>query len=598
MEDISTPKSVHESEGIKELPEPAQQYLAMKGAGIAGPATLDAMLPGTEWKGVREDLQKHGFATYESSPGEERMLAADFDGNGHLLALAAAVPRNPGTSFSFLNEIQDFQDIITGTKQGRKDAIALFHKIARAEGMVANAINKMASLVAVEGKFKVRGVKGKRGVAGNKVAEELQGALNWWKENVNTRPADGVITGDRGIKAFVLQGSRLLFIEGDHIGRHVTAKSAVQIPNLKPFSLPMNLQTFSAQHIEAAEGLEGTNIELLYWVPPNSLIQTLQSPKDPNVAKVLKQILGSKVVAALIKDKKYLLDPALMFHIKHRGLGIESFGQSLIEPTLSDIRYKRMLDALEVVTISNLINRLVIVKVGDPNVESDYHKQEVTAGRLHLLQRIMRNVGPSATILWGGHDIDVVEVSAHESILALDDRFKVAERRILMALGVPAVLLVGEGGDGKAVANTAALTLAASLKEVQEQYAQMLRTLAERISLDNGYEEVDVVWEWSDDLLDNKEAAAEMILKLFQVGLLDTRTSLEGLGFDADAVTTRQNEDVSKGFKEKAYGPPLAAVTTNPAGDGGAAGGRPKKEANPARDPREGKETGDTEPNK
>jgi len=78
-----------------------------------------------------------------------------------------------------------------------------------------------------------------------------------------------------------------------------------------------------------------------------------------------------------------------------------------------------------------------------------------------MLQRLMQTVGPSATILWGGHDIDKVEISAHESILELDGRYKIAERRILMALGVPAVLLLGEGGDGKAVANAASLAMVA-----------------------------------------------------------------------------------------------------------------------------------------
>jgi len=107
----------------------------------------------------------------------------------------------------------------------------------------------------------------------------------------------------------------------------------------------MNLQTFSAQHIEIAEGLEGTNIELLYWVPPAKLIQTLDSGRDPNVTKILTKILGTKVISELRANRKYLLDPALLLHIKHRGLGIEPFGQSLIEPALSDIRYKRALDS-------------------------------------------------------------------------------------------------------------------------------------------------------------------------------------------------------------------------------------------------------------
>jgi len=106
----------------------------------------------------------------------------------------------------------------------------LFHKVARAEGAVANAISKMAALVAVEGKFKVMSVRGERGRGNQQTLDDAERILNWWKDNVNTRAEDSVITGERGIKSFILQGARLLFIEGDHIARGVWTKKSTMIP--------------------------------------------------------------------------------------------------------------------------------------------------------------------------------------------------------------------------------------------------------------------------------------------------------------------------------------------------------------------------------
>jgi hypothetical protein len=581
-----------------DLPFEVKQLLADHAKGKKAPAKIDQWLRGPQWKGVRNDLVETGLATFRDEKGREQLLMADFDAKGHVVAMAAAIPRQPGRAYDFLNQVEQFRDLLTGTTQGRKDAVALFHKLYRAFGPANNAVNKLAALVAPNGQYKVRSVKGQRGKSGDKAAEEFQTGVNWWKDRVNARPLDAVITGDKGVTSFIVQGTRLLFIEGDHIARHVWPKKAVQVPSIgKALKLPMNLQSFSVQHTEIPEGLEGTNYELIYWVPPSTFINQLRSPRDPNLKKKLDQMLGSDVKSALLKDGKYLLDESFMMHIKHRGTGVDTYGQSLLEPAMSDIRYFQALDALELTIITNLMARMVIIKVGSDNPESEYHTSAVTASRLTMLQRMMRLVGPAATVLWGGPDINVVEVSAHNALPAIEERYKIAERRLLMSLGLPAVLMVGEGGDGKAAGFAASLGVAAELREIQDQYKNALEALAQHIADENGYEEVEVVWEWTENLLEDKETAANLILKLFQSGLLSPETALEETGFDYAAEQKRQADAVTKGYKEKAFGPPLAMVTDNPTGDGGETGGRPTKKQNPKKDPRAGKETKTPEEN-
>jgi hypothetical protein len=576
---------------IAELPAPVREYAARRAEDPTIPATLDAILPGNSWESTRRQLQETGVAMIPSENGSgDNFLMASFRPDGSVMDIAAAVPRNPGKSYDYLKEIEDFKATNTTDRGSRGEAIALFHKIMRNEGIAANAINKMAALVACDGSFKVLAVRGKKGKSATDVGREFVEALNWWKDNVNGDAENGVITGDRGVTSFFSQGTRLALVEGDHIARHLWPKSAVALPNGTNYVLPMNLQSYSTQHIEIPQGLEGTNLEIMYWKPPTSFVNLLRTATEPTLKKALDRAVPSKVRAALLKDGKYLLDPELLIHIRHRGLGIENYGMSLLEPALPDFRYKRALDALEIVTITNLINRVVVLSVGSDDPNSAYHRQEVTSARLTLLQRIMRQAGPSATILWGGPDLKVQQVSAHDSILSLDDRYRIAERRILMALGVPAVLMIGEGGDGKAVGYAAALAMAAQLKELQNQYKAAMVSIAKRVAKENNIKDVVVTFEFHENLLDNKEAAAEMILKLFQMGLLGTQTSLEELGFDHDAELERQRKEVDEGFKEKVFGPPLAAKTTNPTGMGGGDGGRPTREENPNRDPRSDRE--------
>jgi hypothetical protein len=581
---------------IEQIPSPVKQWLTEREAGDTAPRTLDQIFVGAEHESMRENLREKGYAAFRDNDGGEHFVAATFDDAGRVMDMAAAIPRSAGKAYDFLNEVADFRQLLTDGKQQRKDAVALFHKLYRADGTTNNAVNKLAALISPHGSFKVRGVKGQRGKAGDKAATELQTALNWWRDNVNARDEDSVISGDRGLAAFILQGTRLQLIEGDHIARHLWPKKAVQVPQInKPFTLPMNLQSMSVQHVEIPEGLQGTNTEIMYWRPPASYIAILRNTIDPNLKKYLDKAVPAKVRTELFTKQRFFLDPSLLIHIKHRATPVDVFGVSLVEPTLSEIRYKRALDALELTVVTNLMARAVIIKVGSDNENSVYHRQEVSASRLGLLQRMMRNVGPNPTILWAGPDISVVEVSAHDALLDIVPRYAMAERRHLMALGLPAVLMIGEGGDGKAAGFAAAMGVAAQLSEIQYQYAQAFKSLAERIALENGYEEVDVVWEWHDNLLEDKQAAADLILKLFDRGLVSPETALEETGFDYGAEETRQADAVALGYKDAPFGIPLSAATNNPGGvgsdtSGGGGQGRPPQSTTTNTDPRKMKE--------
>lgn len=581
-----------------EMQDLAGKLDAMRTHGIQKePMRLEDIFRGDSYASLRTGLMEKGSATFRTKEGKEHFVAADFDTQGNVFALAAAVPRQPGRSENFLREVQDFTD----STMERTEKIKLFRRIYRAEGLVNNACNKLASLVSTEGSFKVRYVKGQRGKGSDKRVEEFRKLLQFWAENVNARALDAVVTGARGVNAVIAQGVRQALVEGDNIARTNWTAASVPVLGGQSFSLPMNIQFFSAANIEIPEELVGTGIELMYWKPAAEFIQKLSRPEDPNVKQYIDKLIPSEVQSALIKDGRYLLDPALMIHIKNRGTGTEAFGESVISSAMADIAYKRALQALDIVTIENLINRLVIVKVGSDDPNSVYHRQEVSAARIGMLQRMFNNIGPASTILWAGPDIDVVEVGAHGKILEMDDRYRLAESRIRNALGVPSALLTGEGADGKAAGWAAVSGVAAQLRELQDQYAQMLKTLAERIGAENGFEDVDVVWEFHQNLLANKEENAGIALKAFQSGLYSTQTALEELGKSYEAEEMRQLEDVSRKYRDEAFGPPKAAVTTNPSGTGGGGGGdgRPTNPERPDgdRDPRRDKESGDPEEN-
>ena len=100
------------------------------------------------------------------------------DGRHEIMALAA-LSRDPGRTQDAIDTIQDF----TTAAPNRQQQVAQYKRIYKTEGIVNNAVNKITSLVASSGRFKVR--KARKGKI-RKPVEGLQAALDFVTKNVNS----------------------------------------------------------------------------------------------------------------------------------------------------------------------------------------------------------------------------------------------------------------------------------------------------------------------------------------------------------------------------------------------------------------------------
>jgi hypothetical protein len=562
------------------------------------PVTLEGLITGDDNNDIRADLKKDGVAMFHNRNGEKQYIGVELNADGHVMSVAAAIPRTPSKAQDFLNEVSDFK-VYTGV---REVDVLLFRRIYFAEGLVNNAISKVGALIANSGSYKVKRVKGQRGKGGDKRAEEFRTLLMWFADNVNASGLNSVITGGRGLKAFVSQGARTALIEGDHFCRTNWSKAAVPTLGGAQYSLPMNIQTFGGDVIYVPPEAIALNVEWIYWRPTRTIINSLSNPHDPTLKPIFDKYVPSDVQAELQKNGRYLMDPALMGHIRHKGQMNLMFGQSFVSAAMSSIAYKRALQALDIVTIENLLNRLLIIKVGSENPESAYHKQEVTAKRVTMLQNLMSRIGPSSTIIWAGPDIAVEDTGANGKIWEMDGRYGIANAAIRSDMGTPAAILTGEGADGKASAIAAIVAVSAQIQELQDEYAQFLKTLAERIAEENGFEDVEVTWEFAPNPLIDRAETTTQLLKGYQLGVVPIRTLIEaGYGLDFEAVETLMSEEVAKGYRKTMWGAPEGVLDTlkntgggaNPSGDQGGGGGqgRPPDTQNPGKpDPRKNKD--------
>ena len=345
---------------------------------------------------------------------------------------------------------------------------------------------------------------------------------------------DAVVTGARGLKALNYMAVRYALVEGSWVGRAIWQDHDIE--GVGSYDLPMTIQTITTAQIEPVKAVLGLGIELFDWVAPTTLVQQLKKPADKDIKKILDDFIPPDVKKQLLNNNgRVRLDPALVLHVKNRGTDTEPFGESFIHPALPALAYAEAILRLDVVAMQNLINRLTIVMVGSGDKDSQYSRTEVVAARAALMEQLLNDPGPNMTVVWSGDDVKVQDIGAHGQMLELTDRYKMAESRIKGAMGVPEALLSGTTTDGKAAGWAATIGASAQLEELANKYAEVWTALGEKIAFENGFTNVDLIYEWDRNPMVDRQEERTQIRNDYVAGGASIRRWLMGQGVDPDA---------------------------------------------------------------
>ncbi len=488
---------------------------------------LEDLLPGVDFEALRANILETGWWEEKGSKNKVRVMTRPAEDGGNEILAMAAVSRDPGVTQDYIDTIQDF---LPTSVRPKAQEVEQYWNVYLNEGLINNAINKIAAILSCQGRYKVRFArKGKKQDA----QERLQAMLDEFVRKVNNAPLDGTVTGSRGLQAIVHQAVRQTLVEGDWIGRTVWTEH--EVPNFGTFSMPMTIQSISMANIVVIDELVGTGIEAYYWKPDQKLIQQLENPKNKDVRMLLKKFVPSDILGKLKKDKQVLLDPALLLHVKHRGVDARAFGESFIKPAFGGIAFKRAIEALDIVCMQNLINRLTVVMVGSSDPKSPYSKPDVAAARQALMKSFFDDPGPNMTIVWAGDDVKIADVGAHADMLQLDNRHIIADGKIKIAIGVPEALLSGSSGDNKAAGWAATIGSAAQLEELKNSLENICTTLGERMATENGFDQFDIVFEFDNSLMTDRTEEWNQLRNDLVAGAISYYTFLSSRNIDPNA---------------------------------------------------------------
>lgn len=560
---------------------PDEILAQLAGYQMQGRMTLEALLGGDHNEAVRRAILATGKYTSANGKRELRIQTVKNENGEHEVVALAALARDPGRTQDYLDAIQDFATV---GSTARSQQLQQYRKIYETEGLINNAVNKIAALIGVGGRYKVR--KAKKGKA-RKPVEQLQAILDFVTNNVNAASEVGVVTSERGLRSVIHAGVRQALIEGDWIGRQQWVN--VEVPGEGRFSLPMTIQTISMQQLEAVEELSGLG-ELWYWRPDSRLREliTRGDRTRPEVTKVVQKLVDSKTKSQLAKEPRVLLEAALLLHVKHRGYATSPYGESIIEPAKMGIRYSRALNAVDLVTMENIVNRLTIIKVGTGDPKSPYFKPDVAAARASLMQSFLDEVGPSMIIVWQGDDVQVEDVGSTTAVLDLEERFRIADQKIKSALGLPDAILFGSTGEGSSAGWASVIGAAAQMQELANSFGSVLTTLGERIALENGFDNIELVWEFDKSLLIDVIQTRVQNRADYLLGTISIRSMIAASGRDPDAEflikCAERGLDPNNTTFEQAFTPPQGLQGQAP---GGITGQGPGKDPGAGRQPQQ-----------
>jgi hypothetical protein len=228
-----------------------------------------------------------------------------------------------------------------------------------------------------------------------------------------------------------------------------------------------------------------------------------------------------------------------------------------------------------------LINRLTVIKIGDPNENSDYHNLPTAQARVNTFRSLLGQLGPNMLVVWAGHDIETVDVGAHQKLLDSSERVKLTTEAVKTAMGVPEPVLTGSAPGGKGVAWAGLLSLGAVVEELQEEWAQTLTQLGKQIATENGFEDADIIWEFENAVSADKESNAKIMIQAYQFGLIGRESAIHALGKDYEAERLRRGKEKERG-DDDLFVPPN--VQPGPGGQQGVTPGeqpgRPSKDPN------------------
>jgi hypothetical protein len=437
------------------------------------------------------------------------------------MAIGTVIPRNTKNSIELLDDARDFNPKQT---QNIKEQIKLCRKLYNYGGILATAIDILTEFPTTN--IRIENVRDKK-------CSEM---LKYFLEEVN---ADNPNTL-KGLNRVVRQISNAVFLDGNAFPYEawgtVTDKYNKKIKNVK---MPVKITLLNPLNIDIPKEYVDFGYKVMFLQINEDIIKILKKNRPTEAEKELISFIPEDIVSLARSktswDGKVKLDNRFVTHIKRKGQDYDIWGLPYLTRVFSIAASQQRLRALDDYTTEGLINFITVWKIGDPDNEKTWAQP-----RLDAFANMIRNPAATNTLVWS-YDIDVLTAGPQGDVLNFKDKYQQVNYDMLAALGIPEILFTGSGSQ--AGVWTALLSLLERLEKFRDDLAIYLNGLLRKICVENGYEKEHPQVRWARMRLRDERAAKNIVLALYDRGIISTETMLTELDYDYDTMKNLREKE-------------------------------------------------------
>jgi hypothetical protein len=384
------------------------------------------------------------------------------------------------------------------------------------------------------------------------IGDKEKDILTWWFENLN-RDNNNMTTGMQGL-------INEMMLEYWIAGNVFTFRVDQRIPSIElgsknirgqKIDLPMEVYLIDPLFIDIPEVPTIVGSKRLFLRLEEEVLNLLRSNSTESQA-ILDGFPAS--IRSLIKRGVDSIPLPMDFvtHIKRKGRGYQTWGVPYLTKVFGDYARKKKLQALDEATIDGLINQITIFKIGDPKDES---RQTWDPRRLRAFASLLASPNHTNYLVWTP-DVEIESSGPNASILDFDKKYQQVDLSILRALGIPTILLSGEGAAADRAEGNAYVALSALMEKIEacrtqvKQYVENVMFEILKANKDRGMDlniRDKPKLRWAKPNLVNEQEFREFVLAMYDRGLLPVQTTLEEGRYNFDRIKRIKIQEVEEG---------------------------------------------------
>ncbi len=271
--------------------------------------------------------------------------------------------------------------------------------------------------------------------------------------------------------------------------------------------------------------------------------KALTKPETKEEREFIKQ-LPKQALENIRKSGKVTLTKEEVFVSHYKKDDWEEWGEPIFFSIFDDIKFKDILRKMDESVARNIMNSIVIFRLGDTK-----NQLPATTKEIATFADLLKTPTKSKTLVWNDL-VDFIATYPETNLMLNDDKYKAVNNDILSGLGVSEVLINGLGGN---YANSflSVKTLLEKLESARKIFEKWLRTELELIRTAMGWEKLPKI-KFGHMTLRDERAEKALILNLLDKGIISNQTALSYFGEDwkVEIKRIRQEQKDIRGLRK------------------------------------------------